>query len=109
MKNNKTIFIKDAIIYVVFPVLMIMYVILTVMYFTGTIHNEHILYILYFLWMITSIFVNVSNMFITSNKEEDTVKIQYFNKLRISKKYNMFIIISSVLGLLSFIFFMFNK
>lgn len=109
MNNNKTTFIKETIIFIVLPGLMSIFVILTAMYFAGILFDKRVLYTLFFLWMITCTFVIINNLISNSRKEKGTVPVQYFNKLRNSKKYNMFIIISSVLSLLSFVLFMFNK
>ncbi|MDD6825137.1 MAG: hypothetical protein PUE12_03345 [Oscillospiraceae bacterium] len=98
MKDNKAIFIRDAFIIIAYPVLMIVSVILTVLFFSGIINNKSVLYILFFLWLSISIFINICNLIISTKKEKDVLKMQYFNKLRDSKKYKMFCIISFIAG-----------
>ena len=57
------------------------------------------LYFPFGLWLSLSIIVSIINLHISSNKEKDILKAQYFKKLMKSKKYNLFYIISSVLFL----------
>lgn len=111
LKNRKAVFIRDSIMIIVFPVLMIISIILTILVLKGIIQNKNVLYFPFGLWLSLSIIVSIINLHISSNKEKDILKAQYFKKLMKSKKYNLFYIISSVLGVgfLSYAIFIFNS
>lgn len=111
LKNRKAVFIRDSIMIIVFPVLMIISIILTILVLKGIIQNKNVLYFPFVLWLSLSIIVSIINLHISSNKEKDILKAQYFKKLMKSKKYNLFYIISSVLGVgfLSYAIFIFNS
>lgn len=111
LKNRKAVFIRDSIMIIVFPVLMIISIILTILVLKGIIQNKNVLYFPFGLWLSLSIIVSIINLHISSNKEKDILKAQYFKKLMKSKKYNLFYIISSVLGVgfLTYAIFIFNS